>query len=122
MIASMTDDATPPKISSFKPRPHQLEKTIRTLAVNSANVRWQATTYETHAAGRQDWRDITDRMMFEVLRTGYLKGDIEPGQNPGEWKAKMCKQMKGRREVGVVTVVIRNERLFIKTVEWEDLR
>ena len=69
-----------------------------------------------------EWRDITDRMMFDVLRTGYLKGEIEPGMHPGEWKAKMCKQMKGQREVGVVTIVVRDSWLFVKTVEWEDLR
>lgn len=68
-----------------------------------------------------DWQDITDKMMFEVLRTGYIKGEIVPGQYPGEWKAKMAKQMKGQREVGVVTVVINNHKLFVKTVEWEDL-
>jgi hypothetical protein len=32
-----------------------------------------------------DWRGITDRMMFEVLRTGYVKGDVEAGKYPGEW-------------------------------------
>jgi hypothetical protein len=50
-----------------------------------------------------------------------LKGEIEPGSNPGEWTAKMCKEVKGRREVGVVTIVMRAKRLFVKTVEWEDL-
>ena len=70
-----------------------------------------------------DWRGITDNMMFEVLRTGFIKGgDIVPGKNPGEWKVKMTKKMKGQREVGVVTLVINCQRLFIKTVEWEDLR
>lgn len=69
-----------------------------------------------------EWREINDRMMFDVLRTGFLKGEIEPGKNPGEWKAKMCKQMKGQREVGVVAIVIRDRSLFVKTVEWEDLR
>ena len=51
-----------------------------------------------------------------------MKGDIVPGKYPGEWKAKMCKKMKGQREVGVVTIVIHNHKLFVKTVEWEDLR
>lgn len=109
-------------LAPFRPRPSELEKRIRQLAQDSDNVRWSAKHYQTHAESRMDWRDITDRMMFDVLRTGYLKGDIEPGKNPGEWKAKMCKQMKGQREVGVVTIVIRDHSLFVKTVEWEDLR
>jgi len=69
-----------------------------------------------------DWRGVTDAMMFDVLRTGYLKGEITPGRNPGEWKLKMCKAIKGQREVGVVTIVMREQKLFVKTVEWEDLR
>lgn len=105
----------------FAPRISELEKTIRSLAANSRNVRWRARSYETHAESRMEWRDITDRMMFDVLRTGFIKGEIEPGRSPGEWKAKMVKQMKGTREVGVVTVVINSQRLFVKTVEWEDL-
>lgn len=121
MIGVMTKTTLSPAVVQFKPRASDLERTIRELAKNSSNVRWRAVSHETHAESRMEWRDITDRMMFEVLRTGYLKGDVEPGRCPGEWKAKMVKQMKGKREVGVVTIVIRNQRLFIKTVEWEDL-
>ena len=110
------------KLVKFRPRPAELEKLIRRLAMDSRNVRWRAERYEAHAASRMEWRDITDKMMFEVLRTGFLEGEIEAGRNPGEWKAKMVKQMKGRREVGVVTIVINQQKLFIKTVEWEDFR
>jgi hypothetical protein len=37
-------------------------------------------------------------------------------KNPGEWKIKMCKAMKGQREVGVVTIIVRHQRLFVKAV------
>ena len=121
MIAVMQKPSSPPVVVQFKPRPSELERTIRSLALDSKNVRWKAKSYESHAESRMEWRDITDRMMFDVLRTGMLKGEIEPGLYPGEWKAKMVKQMKGTREVGVVTIVINSQRLFIKTVEWEDL-
>jgi hypothetical protein len=114
--------AAPSNVSELKPKPSELEKLIRELAKDSRNVRWRSERFETHAAARMEWRDITDRMMFEVLRTGSVKGAIELGKNPGEYKVKMSKQMKGRREVGVVTIVINRRRLFIKTVEWEDLR
>lgn len=50
-----------------------------------------------------------------------MEGEIEPGQNAGEWKCKIVAKIKGNREVGVVTIVMRVGRLFIKTVEWEDL-
>lgn len=108
------------KLVEFKPRPSELERTIRELAQVSANVRWRSQCYETHCESRMQWRDISDAMMFEVLRTGFIKGEIEAGRQPGEWKAKMTKQMKGRREIGVVTLVINQRRLFVKTVEWED--
>lgn len=111
-----------PNIASFRPKPSVLEALVRKIAIDSRNVRWRAQSYETHTESRMDWRDITDDMMFEVLRTGYLKGGVEPGKYPGEWKLKMCKELKGRREVGVVTILIRQATLFIKTVEWEDLR
>jgi hypothetical protein len=34
----------------------------------------------------------------------------------------MVRHIKGRREVGVVVVVIKSLRLRVITVEWEDLR
>jgi len=34
----------------------------------------------------------------------------------------MVKEVKGRREAGVVVLTIRNERLLVKTVEWEDVK
>ncbi len=70
---------------------------------------------------RMDERGITDHIAVEVLRTGWPKGIIEPGSHPGEWKVKMVKEVRGRREVGVVVITIRSERLFVKTVEWEDV-
>ena len=67
-------------------------------------------------------RGITDLDTYRVFKAGEISGEIEPGRNPGEWKCKVVAPIKGRREVGVVTVVIRNRRLKVKTVEWEDLR
>lgn len=99
-----------------------LQALVHEIAKDSRNVFWEAETFETHVQSRMEWRDIDAGMMFEVLRTGYLKGAIEPGKNPGEWKVKMCKKMKGQRDVGVVTIVINGRELFIKTVEWEDPR
>jgi hypothetical protein len=39
-----------------------------------------------------------------------------------EWKCKVVKQLKGNREAGAVTIILHNGKLFVKTVEWEDLR
>jgi hypothetical protein len=60
-------------------------------------------------------RGIRDVVAVEVLRSGEIRGDITPGDKPGEWKAKFVKEAKGRREVGVVVITYRNSRLFVKT-------
>lgn len=69
-----------------------------------------------------DERGITDLDALRVLRTGEISGPIEPGKYVGEWKCKVVGVVKGRREVGVATLLIRNRKLRIKTVEWEDLK
>jgi len=35
--------------------------------------------------------------------------------------AKWLPTFKGNRDVGVATLVVNGQRLFVKTVEWEDL-
>jgi hypothetical protein len=48
-------------------------------------------------------------------------GKVEPGKREGEWKVKMVGVPDGTsRKMGVVPIVVREERLLIKTVEWED--
>ncbi|MGN6057514.1 MAG: hypothetical protein ACTHOI_02900 [Sphingomicrobium sp.] len=101
-------------------RPSEVEALVHELAKDSKNVRWRAQSYETHAESRMEWRGITDLMMFEVLRTGQIRGPVELGKYPNEIKVKMVKKLKGVREVGVVTLIINSQRLFVKTVEWED--
>lgn len=98
-------------------RPSTLGALVNRLAKDTANIRWSK-----HARDRMEERGIRDHMAVDVLRHGAAKGDVEPGQQPGEWKVKITKEVKGRREVGVVVVVVRNSNLFVKTAEWEDVR
>jgi Domain of unknown function (DUF4258) len=98
-------------------RPEAIRDQVHRLALDTSNVSWAS-----HALDRMGERGITDAMAVDVLRRGSLKGAVEAGKHPGEWKVKMVRQVKGRREVGVVVVLaVRNARLFVKTVEWEDL-
>lgn len=90
---------------------------VRRLAAETRNIAWSA-----HARERMLERGITDLMAVEVLRGGVVKGEIEPGRQPEEWKLKLAKTIKGRREVGVVVLILRERRLLVKTVEWEDTR
>jgi Domain of unknown function (DUF4258) len=96
-------------------RPGTLRDLVHRLALDTANISWSQ-----HALDRMVERDIRDHVALDVLRRGEIKGDIEPGQHPGEWKTKLVREAKGRREAGVVVLVVRNTRLFVKTVEWED--
>ena len=98
-------------------RPSTLRELIRRLAKDTSNIAWGA-----HALRRMSERDIRDYVVVEILRSGEIKGAIELGNKPGEWKAKLVKEIKGRREAGVVVIVIRSARLFVKTAEWEDTK
>ena len=106
----------PGRVVQFRPLPSQLLQQVRKAAEDSANV-----FFGTHARERMEERGITTLDVLRALRSGDLKGGIEPGRNRGEWKCKVVKQTKGTREVGVVTIVTSAQRLFVKTVEWEDL-
>jgi hypothetical protein len=88
---------------------------VRDAAADSQNV-----GFGRHARERLEQRGITDREAIKVLCSGELKGDIEAGSERGEWKCKVVAPIKGSREIGVVTVVLVNGHLFVKTVEWED--
>lgn len=105
------------KIVDLRPRVGELEQTIKNLAQDTANISWSK-----HAQDQMVARDIFDGDALKVLRTGEIDGEIVAGRSVGEWKCKMVARIKGNRDVGVVTVVANSQRLFIKTVEWEDLR
>jgi len=66
-------------------------------------------------------REIDDVDVLRVLRSGTICGEPEPAEL-GEWKCKIVMKLKGAREVGVLAIILRNKRLFVKTVEWEDIR
>ena len=111
----MPDDKKPGSVHLYSLRPEILERKIHELAANSDNV----LIPTDHSLERQDERSITDEMMFRALRTGHIQ-DVMPGDEKGEWKCKMTKRTKEKREIGVVTVVLVNDMLLIATVEWED--
>ena len=77
--------------------------------------------YSLHAFERSDRRDIDLPDALAVLRQGEIKGEIVAGNSPGEWKCKVTDPAEGSsRSIGVVVVVVREQGLFIVTVEWED--
>jgi hypothetical protein len=105
------------QVVALVPSARTIEALVHQLAKSTENISWS-----DHALERMEERDISDVVAVEVLRRGTSEGAIEQGKNVGEWKIKMTMPVKGRREVGVVVLTVRNARLYVKTVEWEDLR
>jgi hypothetical protein len=105
----MEEENAPPSAPiQFVRRPETVEQTVRRLAADTGNIKWSR-----HALKRMQERGITDKMAVDVLRHGSHQGAAEGGDSPGEWKVKMTYQTKGRREVGVVVITVRNARLFV---------
>jgi hypothetical protein len=98
------------------PHPGVLEGIVRQLAKAGA------FSYGTHVFERKRERSIDLSDALEVLRLGGIDGPIEAGANAGEWKCKMVAKMDNGRRLGVVTIVIKSEHLFLMTVEWEDTK
>jgi hypothetical protein len=97
------------------PRPESLLSIIRRLA------RERRISYLDHSEERIGQRGFD---VFDVRRTlecGHVVGKIEAGKKEGEWKVKLVDTPEGTsRKMGVVTIVVKEQRLLIKTVEWED--
>lgn len=110
----MQDDR-PKNVKQFVVPTPTLQQRIRALAARSDNIRWTH-----HARERMEERDISIRVATTVLQLGAIVGEIEPGTSPGEWKAKVVRRKKGMRDIGIVVIVIRDDCLVVKTVEWED--
>lgn len=89
--------------------------------IHQAAQRTECVIFGDHALERMVERGITDAQVFEVLRTGQVIEAPTPAE-VGEWKCKVVKQLRGGREIGVITIILKNGKLFVKTVEWEDLR
>ena len=94
--------------------PLRAEKRIHQLASTSANI---VFGFDALAGMRE--RGITDVQVLEILLAGFVS------ENPvltehNDWQCKITKELRGRREAGILIVILQNSRLFLKTVEWED--
>ncbi len=103
-------------VTPFRPRTADLVAAIRKAAIDSKNV-----LFGDHALDRMEERGITTLDALRVLRTGDIDEPPEAGRKVGEWKCKVTARLRGSRDAGVITIVMVTGRLFIKTVEWEDL-
>ena len=59
--------------------------------------------------------------VLKIMRLGDIDGPIVAGRRKGEWRCRVVGSLPWTsREAGVVTVVIREERLIFVTVKWID--
>ncbi|MCJ9721136.1 DUF4258 domain-containing protein [Agrobacterium sp. SHOUNA12C] len=112
----MKQEDTSKSVSSFRLTPRVAETRIHMAAADSANV-----IFGNHVLERMDERGIPDVQVLDILRTGYVNATPERTEND-EWKCKIVKEIRGRRQAGVVTIILNNGRLFLMTVEWEDVK
>lgn len=112
------DTKSQPKVIPFEKRSRDFMRTVRALAQDSQNVALGA-----HTRKRMAERGITNMDVIKALRLGDIHDAPEPGDNPGEVKVKVVRYHGGGRTMGVVTLIVKDEtRLFVKTVEWEDVK
>lgn len=95
----------------------RLLQEIRFLAYVSEKV-----FFSPHAQQQMALRGLTDVEAINVLRLGEIKG--LPWHEPeiGGRACKVAFRPRGSRVIGVVTVILDQGELLVKTVEWEDER
>lgn len=113
--AAVPAPSEPAAVKPLAPGGPGIAAIVRNLACQSGTIGWS-----NHVLERMEQRGISRLDVIRVLQFGDVKGAVEAGANEGEVKVKMAFKPKGRREIGVVTIVMRLQRLFLKTVEWED--
>jgi Domain of unknown function (DUF4258) len=103
-------------VSAFRLTCSVAEKRIHETASITERIIWGE-----HALKRMDERGITDVQVLEILRTGMVV-DQPAKTERDEWQCKIIKELRGKRKAGVVVIILHKGRLFLKTVEWEDIR
>jgi hypothetical protein len=102
-------------VRKFRIRPERAQALVRSIAADTSKV-----IVGDHAKRRMEEREISDLELYRILQSGHVME--EPSQTEyREWKCKVVKTVKGNREAGVVTIILRSRMLFVQTVEWEDL-
>ena len=98
-------------------RADEAERVIRERTKETTNI-----VISRHAFNRIDEREITQPDVYNILRTGFVEGS--PQMNiEGDWDVTVTKLMPDGRYAGVVKIVFRKkEILFVKTVEWMDVK
>ena len=90
------------------------QQRIRVAAQNTGNIIWS-----DHVLERMESRNIFRQDILRVLRSGDVDEDPIKARLD-EWKCKITLKIRGARTAGVITIILPDGKLFLKTVEWED--
>lgn len=99
-----------------KLRQKQAEVLIRRISEDTRNI-----IFGNHATDRMEERGITPNEVIQVLKKGHVYDMPVPGKKKSEWKCKVERHARGNRDIGVVTIIMQEQRLFLVIIEWEDL-
>ena len=95
-------------------RTDEAERIIRERAKDTAKV-----LFGVHAFDRIEDRSITQVDAYVILEKGFVS-DAPVKNEEGEWECVVTRRLAGHREAGVVTIILREDGLFVKTVMWMD--
>jgi hypothetical protein len=98
-------------------RTDEAERLVHERSADRSNV-----IIGDHAFDRINEREIISDDVYWILESGYVDGGLVRNEH-GDWELIMVRRMPGGREAGVVTIVfVEGQMLFVKTVEWMDLK
>src|SRR5437763_722295 len=98
----MVETPKPRAVVRFRMRPERAQAIVRQIALDTGKV-----IIGDHAKERMGQREISDIEVYRLLQTGHVME--EPTQTDrNEWKCKVTKKLKGNREAGVVTIILRS--------------
>jgi hypothetical protein len=107
--------ADPVSLPRRPPRRGVLARRIRDLVTDGA------FSYASDAFDNVDGPDVDLADALDVLTTGAISGEIEPGKDAGEWTCRMVGKIdKSSRRLSVVSVAIRDLHVFLIKVAWEE--
>lgn len=94
----------------------EAQEKINALAKDSSNI---IIPNSGHAEERMI-RDFTRKDIIEILAEGVVKREPKLGKH-GDWSYTVeIYRFRGNRDAAVATIILKENKLFVKTVFWVD--
>lgn len=110
----MTDSPSQRPINWERLRADEAERLIKERSGDTAKV-----IIVGHPKARAKEREILTVDIYRILREGMVV-DM-PTKVEGGWEAVICRRIRGTRDAGAATILLReDETVIVKTVMWID--